>query len=211
MDKEAKIQDLIQDDKNFNLGTEQGKILMDRSFENFGAGRSVLVDKNNRLIAGNKTAKIAEEHGITKVRVIETTGDELIAVKRVDIDLDSRKGREMALADNMTSKANLKLDYNEIRAAVDDLQMDTEVWGIKDLDKYIKKQISDDEKDKKAKERKREKSSQIMKNATLSTIRFCGFTITPTKEEYAKLNEIAEEYYDENGVVIGLVGELLGI
>lgn len=209
--EEFDIKDLVQDDKNFNMGTEQGKILMDRSFENFGAGRSVLIDKNNRIIAGNKTAKIAEEHGIKKVRVIETTGEELVVVKRTDIDLDSRKGREMALADNMTSKVNQKLDYNEIRSCVDELQMDTEAWGIKDLEKYIKKQLSEKEKEDKAKERKREKSSRIMKNASLSPIRFCGITIYPTKDEYAKLNEIADEYYEENGVVIGLVGELLGI
>lgn len=57
--EEIKIHDLIQDDKNFNQGTEKGQVLMNRSFENFGAARSVLIDKNNRIIAGNKSAKTA--------------------------------------------------------------------------------------------------------------------------------------------------------
>jgi hypothetical protein len=39
------------------------------------------------------------------VIVVETTGNQIVAVKRTDIDLDSKKGREMALADNATAKA----------------------------------------------------------------------------------------------------------
>ena len=33
------------------------------------------------------------------VRVIETTGDELVAVKRTDVDIDSAEGRKMAYLD----------------------------------------------------------------------------------------------------------------
>ena len=37
--------------------------------------------------------------GIKRVRVIETTGDELVAVKRTDVDIDSADGRKMAYLD----------------------------------------------------------------------------------------------------------------
>ena len=46
------IDDLIQDDHNFNRGTEQGAQLIERSFRECGAGRSVLIDKDNRLVEG---------------------------------------------------------------------------------------------------------------------------------------------------------------
>ena len=44
------IDDLIQDDHNFNNGNEQGAQLLERSFRECGAGRSVLIDKDNRLV-----------------------------------------------------------------------------------------------------------------------------------------------------------------
>ena len=46
------IDDLIQDDHNFNRGTEQGAQLIERSFRECGAGRSVFIDKDNRLVGG---------------------------------------------------------------------------------------------------------------------------------------------------------------
>lgn len=100
----AKKSDLIFDDKNFNKGNEAGKALIEKSFKQFGAGRSILIDKNNRIIAGNKSAEnfIGDD-----IQIIESDGTKLIAVKRTDIDLDTPQGREMALADNATAKANI--------------------------------------------------------------------------------------------------------
>ena len=59
--KTVSIDQLIPDDKNFNKGTEFGSHLMDESLRKFGLGRSILIDKNNRIIAGNKTAEKAGE------------------------------------------------------------------------------------------------------------------------------------------------------
>jgi len=53
-EKTIKISDLTPDDKNFNKGSEFGNSLIEKSFRRFGAGRSILLDKNNRIIAGNK-------------------------------------------------------------------------------------------------------------------------------------------------------------
>lgn len=107
MEQTINIEELIQDDHNFNKGTEPGQKLMEKSFKELGAGRSILVDKDGRIISGNKSQKAAIAAGIQKVRVIETTGDELIAVKRTDLSLDSKEGREMAYADNLTTQVNL--------------------------------------------------------------------------------------------------------
>ena len=48
------IDDLIQDDHNFNKGTEEGAELIGRSFKEHGAGRSVFIDKNNRLVVATR-------------------------------------------------------------------------------------------------------------------------------------------------------------
>lgn len=127
--KKGKITDLEFDDKNFNLGSEYGAKLLDNSFSKFGAGRSVLVDKNNRLIAGNKSAEMFGQLGNENIIIVETTGDELVVVKRTDIDLDSQQGREMALADNQVSKINFVL-AEEVLAETLTAEV-CEAWGVK--------------------------------------------------------------------------------
>lgn len=128
------ISELIPDDKNFNKGSEYGNHLINKSFSKFGAGRSILLDKNNKIIAGNKSTENFGANGGENVIVVETDGNSLIAVKRMDIDLDTPQGREMALADNATAKANIVLDAELIS---DELGSDViEVWGIKVLDNF---------------------------------------------------------------------------
>lgn len=122
------INELTQDQHNFNKGTAKGKKLMNKSLKELGAGRSILIDKNGNIIAGNKTQKAAIEAGIKKVRIVETTGDELVAVKRTDIDLDSKKGREMALADNAASRLNLAWDDVELANAAAEYNLEVDAW-----------------------------------------------------------------------------------
>lgn len=127
---EAKIDALIPDDKNFNRGTEFGEHLMDKSLREFGLGRSILIDKNNRIIAGNKTAEKAADIGFEKVVIVETDGKSLVAVKRKDIDLDTAVGREFALADNATNKANLSFDTDLIMQEAEKFDIVPEDWGV---------------------------------------------------------------------------------
>lgn len=122
------INELTQDQHNFNKGTAKGKKLMNKSLKELGAGRSILIDKNGNIIAGNKTQKAAIEAGIKKVRVIETTGDELVAVKRTDIDINTKKGRELALADNAASRLNLEWDEVELANAAAEYDIGVEEW-----------------------------------------------------------------------------------
>ena len=128
MSKKVKISELVPDDKNYNKGTEFGDSLLDKSLRNYGAGRSILLDKNNRIIAGNKTAQKAGEIGLEDVQIIESDGTKLIAVKRTDIDLDSEAGRELALADNAVSKVNLEWDEENLK--LDFELQELEEWGI---------------------------------------------------------------------------------
>lgn len=70
--KEVKIDTLVPDDKNFNQGTQYGQHLIEESLRRFGAGRSILLDKNNRIIAGNKTIENAAAIGMDNVIVVDT-------------------------------------------------------------------------------------------------------------------------------------------
>lgn len=127
---ETNIESLVPDNKNFNKGTEYGDRLVDESLRKFGLARSIVIDKNNRIIAGNKTAEKAADIGFTDVLVVEVDGNQLVAVKRKDIELDSAKGRELALADNATSKANLAWDESMIEEVSQQWGFEPQDWGV---------------------------------------------------------------------------------
>ena len=129
------IRDIIPDSHNFNAGTEKGREMIEKSFRELGAGRSILLDKNNRIIAGNKSQQAAIATGITKVRIVDTEGDEIVAVRRRDVDLDSKLGRELAFADNATQQVSLAWDEAELQQAAQDYGLDIADFGfdIEDL------------------------------------------------------------------------------
>ena len=142
MEQTINIQELVQDQHNFNKGTAEGEKLMQKSLTELGAGRSILIDKDGNIIAGNKTQKAAIAAGIQKVRVIESDGSELIAVKRTDLSIDSKKGRELALADNVTTQVNLAWDAVELESVAAQEGIDLEDWGMSEK---AKKEAEEDE------------------------------------------------------------------
>ena len=112
--KIERIEDISQDLRNANKGTERGQYMVEHSLSQYGAGRSILVDKNAVTIAGNKTLQAAADLQIP-VRVVETDGTELVVVQRTDLDLaDGDKARLMAYADNRASEVGLEWDAEEI-------------------------------------------------------------------------------------------------
>ena len=127
---EANVEVLIPDNKNFNKHTEYGMHILEESIRKFGLGRSILIDKNNRIIAGNGVVETASQIDLVKVLVVETDGNTLVAVKRKDIDLDTSKGRELALADNATGKANLSWDEKMIAEMANKFDFNPDDWGV---------------------------------------------------------------------------------
>jgi DNA modification methylase len=95
------INDLKQDHKNARKRTNQSAELIQESIKRYGAARSIVIDEENRILAGNGTIEGAKAAGIKNVRIIETAGDEIIAVRRTDLTEHEKVG--LALADNRTS------------------------------------------------------------------------------------------------------------
>lgn len=124
------IDELKPDNKNFNKHTEYGMALLEKSLRQNGAGRSILVDKDDNIIAGNGIVEAAQNAGITKTRVVEVTGDELVVVKRTDLALDSKQGREMALADNATAAVDLAWDADTLTEVAAEYDFTPEDWGV---------------------------------------------------------------------------------
>ena len=143
-----KLNELKFDDLNANKGNSKGGKLISKSLRELGAGRSILLDKNNNIIAGNKTIENAAKVGYEDVLIVETTGNQIVAVKRTDVDLNSKKGRELALADNSTANANLVWDEQNIEQIVNDWDVETTEWGVVGFDEEKEQSEPEDLSDK---------------------------------------------------------------
>ena len=97
----ASITSLKSDHKNARRRTDRSSDLIKESLQRYGAARSIVIDEDNRILAGNGTIDGAKAAGIKNVRIIETDGDEIIAVKRTGLSEEQKVG--LALADNRTA------------------------------------------------------------------------------------------------------------
>lgn len=95
------ISELKSDHKNARRRTDRSSELIKESLQRYGAARSIVIDEENRILAGNGTIDGAKAAGIKNLRIIETDGDEIIAVKRIGLTEDQKVG--LALADNRTA------------------------------------------------------------------------------------------------------------
>ncbi|SHF49425.1 ParB N-terminal domain-containing protein [Dysgonomonas macrotermitis] len=137
------------DPKNYRIHGEKNKRLIRKSLEDCGAGRSILFDNENCIIAGNGVYEQAQELGL-KVRVIESDGTELIAIKRTDLKTEDSRRKALALADNYTNDTSVF----DIEAVMEDFTPeDLDLWefsidlssvGIGATESSDKKETGDD-------------------------------------------------------------------
>jgi len=113
------LSDLTPDTANANKGTERGRYMVEASLTETGAGRSIVADKDGRIIAGNKTLEAWAGMG-GAVKVVETDGHELVVVQRTDLDLSDPKGkaRKLAYYDNRAGQVGLEWDAEQLLADV---------------------------------------------------------------------------------------------
>tara|TARA_R110000824_G_scaffold18243_11_gene72646 strand:+ start:1250 stop:2029 length:780 start_codon:yes stop_codon:yes gene_type:complete len=96
------IKDLVPDSKNRRKHTPRNVGMIVDALNKVGAGRSIVIDENNEVLAGNATIEAAGEAGITKLKVVETNGLEVIAVRRTGLTDDQK--RDLAMYDNRAAE-----------------------------------------------------------------------------------------------------------
>ena len=109
---ETTLESLTPDAFNSNRGTARGQQKLEQSLQEYGAGRSILLDKHGNIISGNHTTEAAAAIGLENVVIVQTTGEQIVAVQRMDLDLDEEGGtaRKLAFADNRIAELNIDLD-----------------------------------------------------------------------------------------------------
>ncbi len=96
------LKDLQADRKNRRSHTPRNVGMIVDALHKVGAGRSIVIDESNVVLAGNATIEAAAEAGITKVQVVDADGETLIAVRRSG--LSDQQKRELALYDNRAAE-----------------------------------------------------------------------------------------------------------
>ena len=106
---------LRPDPKNARVHPQVNKDMIRRSLEEVGGFRSIAVDGDNIVRAGNGVFEQAQELGL-KVRVVDAEPDEVIAVRRSD--LKGEAAVRAALYDNAASDTS-KFDAAVIQGIVE--------------------------------------------------------------------------------------------
>lgn len=120
------MDDIKFDKKNYRKHSDKNKAMISKSLSECGAGRSILIDSEGEIIAGNGVYEQAKAKGIP-VKVVETDGSELVVVKRTDLKTEDEKRKKLALADNATSD-RVEWDMDTISVDFDDYELGE--WGI---------------------------------------------------------------------------------
>jgi DNA modification methylase len=94
--------------------------LLESSLREVGAARSIVVDEDGTVLAGNATVQAARQLGFSHVRVVETDGTELVAVRRVGLSAEQK--RRLALLDNRTAEL-AEWDTDVLAALADDTDL----------------------------------------------------------------------------------------
>ena len=133
------------DAHNYRKHNDRNKELINKSLKECGAGRSIVIDNDNEIIAGNGIYEQAQKLGL-KTKVIETDGSELVVVKRTDLQTDDAKRKQLAVMDNSTSDSSefdfelLQEDFDteELEDWVLDVDFNVEPTEPKDISDELK-------------------------------------------------------------------------
>ena len=117
--------DLIQDEHNYRKHSDTNKARIKKSIDEAGLGRSVVIDADGVLVAGNGVQQVIDKD--TPVRVVETDGTELVVVKRTDLHTGDPRRKTLALADNATAD-DVEWDFDAI--AEDWTEDEAGEWGV---------------------------------------------------------------------------------
>lgn len=96
------LTDLTPDLKNARRHTARNLAQIETALREVGAARSIVVDETGTILAGNATVEAARRAGIDRLRIVETDGTELVAVRRSDLSPEQK--RRLAIFDNRTAE-----------------------------------------------------------------------------------------------------------
>lgn len=96
-----KLEDLKQDPNNFRKHNERNRSMVNRSLREVGAARSIVIDEEGAILAGNCTAEQAAVLGLG-LKVVDVDANTLVAVRRRGLTEEEKQ--KLALYDNRATE-----------------------------------------------------------------------------------------------------------
>ena len=101
-EKPMTLADLKPDPRNSRKHGDRNLGMIEESIREVGTGRSIAIDENDVIIAGNGTVMAAQNAGLTKVKIVDADSDEIVAVRRKGLTAEQKT--RMALTDNRSAE-----------------------------------------------------------------------------------------------------------
>jgi site-specific DNA-methyltransferase (adenine-specific) len=120
---------LIPDPRNARTHDARNLALIADALRDVGAARSIVVDETGTILAGNATVAAAGQAGLARVRIVETDGTELIAVRRTG--LSPAQKQRLALYDNRAAEL-ADWDIDVLSSLADEVDLST-LWDRDEL------------------------------------------------------------------------------
>jgi hypothetical protein len=102
----------VPDQNNARQRDERAKGTLAGSLKEFGPARSIVLDANNVVRAGNGTLEQAAAAGVKRIAIVDADADTLVAVRRKD--WSDAEARAYAIADNRTGDLST-FDYERVQ------------------------------------------------------------------------------------------------
>lgn len=96
------IADLHPDPANARKHNPRNVGMIEKSLQEVGAARSIVIDEDGTVLAGNGVLEAAASAGIERVQIVDADGETIVAVRRTGLTADQK--RRLALYDNRTGE-----------------------------------------------------------------------------------------------------------
>jgi len=96
------LKDLTPDAHNRRKHNPRNIGMLVDALHKVGAARSIVIDEDGEVLAGNGVVEAAAEAGLTKVQVVDADGETIVAVRRTGLTAEQKTA--LAIYDNRTAE-----------------------------------------------------------------------------------------------------------
>ena len=134
MAEKKKASGYTLDPRNARKHPDRNKDAVSKSLHELGAGRSIVVDADGVVIGGNAVYEQAIKLGLP-VEEIESKGDVLYVIRRLDLHTNDPKRKALALMDNKAGDTS-EFDFETLAGIMTELDgvIDLELTGFLDFE-----------------------------------------------------------------------------
>lgn len=139
------LADLTPDPRNTRVHNERNVGMIEDALHEVGAARSIVIDEDGVILAGNATAEAAGNAGIGRVMVVDADGETLVAVRRKGLT-DAQKAR-LGAWDNRTAELATGWDAEMMAALMEEGVNFDGMFTDKEIGKLLDQPTEDPESD----------------------------------------------------------------